>query len=136
MYTYEDYKNAPQALTIKEANQILLEIQKEITDEKAEKLYHDVELAGIEYIHVRTNWYRMTKEEKKAVNDQRTLKHNAVINSLDALADYLYDLDLDFDVDMDGDMLIDDILMMASDGEAFETEIGDKKARYLVKAAG
>lgn len=89
MYTYEDYKNAPQALTIKEANQILLEIQKEITDEKAEKLYHDVELAGIEYIHVRTNWYRMTKEEKKAANDQRTLKHNAVINSLDALADYL-----------------------------------------------
>ena len=58
----------------------------------------------------------------------------AARGQMNALADYLYDLDLDFDVDMDGDMLIDDILMQVSDAEIFETEIGDKKARYLVKA--
>ena len=69
-----------------------------------------------------------------AVFDFEDPSSDAARAQLDALADYLYDLDLDFDVDMDGDMLIDDILMMASDGEAFETEIGDKKARYLVQA--
>ena len=53
-------------------------------------------------------------------------------HQMNALADYLYDLDLDFDVDMDGDMLIDDILMQVSDGESFKIEIGDRKTTYSV----
>ena len=53
-------------------------------------------------------------------------------HQLNALADYLYDLDLDFDVDMDGDMMIDDILIRVSDAEEFEEELSDGKKRFLV----
>ncbi len=51
---------------------------------------------------------------------------------LNALADCLYDLDLDFDVDMDGDMLIDDLLMQVTEGEDFETLLGDRKRQFRV----
>ena len=78
--------------------------------------------------------FRMRWADEDALKILQLPADRYTVTETPDLADYLYDLDLDFDVDMDGDMLIDDILMQVSDAEIFETEIGDKKARYLVKA--
>lgn len=52
---------------------------------------------------------------------------------MNALSDYLYDLDIPFDVDEDGDMLLDDILVAVSDGEPFEQELKTKKVVFRFK---
>lgn len=58
-------------------------------DLHALSLYDKVIQASVEYIGIRTQWALLEKEERKAINNQRTEKHNAVIDSLDTLASYL-----------------------------------------------
>lgn len=56
-------------------------------------------------------------------------------DQMNEIADYLYDLDIPFAVDEDGDMMIDDILMSLSEGEAFAQTIAAGKKTYMIEGA-
>lgn len=88
MYTIQDYFNQPQALSFQEAETIHRQMVSQIDDSRSEELYRQCLQAGKDYIAVRCQWAFQTKDQRKQVNDTRTKKHNAVIRSLDALAQY------------------------------------------------
>lgn len=88
MYTYQTLLEQEQALSFQEADSLHQQLLPDENDPKENELYQEVLQAGKEYIAIRINWAFQTKEEKKSINDIRTQKHNAVINSLDALAQY------------------------------------------------
>lgn len=90
IYSIQSYKDQEQSFTIPEAANIHQKMIEEIgEDEKALELYEAVKKAGVEYIEIRTKWAILPKGERKAINDLRTEKHNAVIDSLDVLCEYL-----------------------------------------------
>ncbi len=90
IYSIQSYQEQEQSFTMKEAAEIHQAMIDEIgEDEKALELYENIKKAGVEYIEIRTKWAVLPKAERKAINDLRTEKHNAVIDSLDALAAYL-----------------------------------------------
>lgn len=118
IYSIQSYVEQEQSFTMEEAAAIHQKMIEEIgEDEKAVDLYEKIKKAGVEYIEIRTKWAVLLKEERKAINDLRTEKHNAVIDSLDALCVYLRSIGKEAD-------WRDDI-GYEKDGKYFRKRIGD-----------
>lgn len=90
IFQYKNYEKENEALNSDELKQIHEDMVKEIGEDKqALSLYDQIIQASIDYIGIRTKWALLDKESRKEINDQRTKKHNAVIDSFDNLASYL-----------------------------------------------
>lgn len=90
IYGYQNYQKERESLRLEECRRIQEVMAKEIgKDSHALELYDNIIRASVEYIGIRTQWALLDKESRKAINDQRTEKHNAVIDSFDQLASYL-----------------------------------------------
>lgn len=72
------------------------------------------------------------KDEQCQIFEIGDIDSAAYHDQMNAISDYLYELDIPFDVDEDGDMLIDDILMALSEEEPFEKIIREKKQTYSI----
>lgn len=73
------------------------------------------------------------KKENKEVFMIDAIDSSAYHDEMNAVSDYLYDLDIPFDVDADGDMMIDDILISLSEEEDFEQSFTAGKATYFIQ---
>jgi len=71
---YEEYLEKKDAITLQEANKILLKIQESIdtTDEDAQEIYNDFLEGALLYASVRSGWLSLSKEEKMDQDKGRT----------------------------------------------------------------
>lgn len=85
--------------------------------------------------------YKVTIETHKPKNKQvqsqefelRELDTPEYDQIMDEIADTLYDLELEYDdIEGDGDMIIDDLLIMISDCEEFETTLNGQRCDYII----
>lgn len=54
-------------------------------------------------------------------------------DGMEELSDYLFDLDIEYDeIEGADDIVVDDILVDAAEGESFETTIDSGKYRYII----
>lgn len=54
-------------------------------------------------------------------------------DGMEELSDYLFDLDIEYDeIEGADDIVVDDILVDAAEGESFETAIDSGKYRYII----
>ncbi len=87
---YDDYLEMKSALTFEEMADLHRQMINEIGDDEAAiELYNDLVAAANNYSPIRAGWLTWSREERDAHNDTRTINHDAVIVSLDALARYL-----------------------------------------------
>lgn len=64
-------------------------IYKEITAVDNEFLINEFHEKAIEYARIRTDWFFISIEEKRVINKNRTIKHDAFIDSINAISRYM-----------------------------------------------
>ena len=73
-----------------------------------------------------------SKKEKELI-DQLTIELEDFDTGMRQLEDLLYGLDVEYDdIEGDGDMIVDDMLMCASEEEPFEEILEGKKCIYKI----
>lgn len=91
MLTYDNYLEITDSLTFQEAIEIHSKILQYAitTDEDFQELLEDVVKAANNYANARANWSVQTNEEKRSVDESRTLLHNDFMATLNILARYM-----------------------------------------------
>lgn len=91
MLTYDHYLEAKDSLTFQEAENIYSRILKHSNDkdEDLQEFLTDVMQAANNYANTRSNWCIQTTEERRNVDEARTIQHNAFMVTLSILARYM-----------------------------------------------
>lgn len=84
-------------------------------------------------VSIQTQSNGKQKSEEMRVFEVDAIDSPSYHEQMNAISDYLYELDIPFDVDEDGDMLIDDIVMALAEEETFEKIIREKRTAYIIK---
>lgn len=88
--TYEEYLDAPRALTMEQMEALHREMTEEIgKDSEAEEIYEELIDKAVEYVQFRAEWKHMSREEKMDRDPSRTAKHDSLIVHFNMLARYL-----------------------------------------------
>lgn len=90
IYTYEDYRQEPGILTLKEMGQMHEEMRKDIgRDEEAMGMYKALLLAAERYVEKRNEWEFLSMSEKMEKDSERTAAHDVLLSKMTLLGRYL-----------------------------------------------
>ena len=90
VYTYDNYKDAVEALSLEECLRIHQEIVTAVSsDPDAEELYDELVEAAIDYTGVRAQWTIKPNSWKANHDNDRTIYHDSLIDAFNILARYL-----------------------------------------------
>lgn len=90
IYTYEDYQTMGKSLTFAEMAVLHKKIVEEVrNDEEALVFYQELYEAAVKYMESRSNWFRLSREEKMENDKIRTSRHDMFIVKLNQLYRYL-----------------------------------------------
>lgn len=88
--TYQDFINEKDALSFEVCTsyyQTLIGVLKQ-GDEDSLQYWNDFVSASVDYAKVRGEWLQLSREEKQARDEARTVKHNKVIYTLKIYVNY------------------------------------------------
>ncbi len=90
MYSFETYSHMTDTLTPEEFFDIHAKMTESVgNDADALELFDELMEHAIVYTDIRARWSMMSAEEKRAADETRTLKHDALIVKFNKLARYL-----------------------------------------------
>ncbi|MEK5393574.1 hypothetical protein NSQ59_25025 [Margalitia sp. FSL K6-0131] len=91
MLTYDHYLKMNDSLTFQEAIDIHSKILQTANtkDEDFQELLEDVIKAANNYANIRANWSIQTTDERKNIDEARTIQHNDFMATLKILARYM-----------------------------------------------
>ncbi len=89
--SFDTYSENMDALSMDD----FLEIHREMllsigNDDDALEFYDELMAASITYADIRARWSRMSRDEKRDIDETRTMKHDTVIVRINKLARYLH----------------------------------------------
>lgn len=90
LYTYQDYLQSRKSMSLEKMQELHQEIITEIgQDQDALEIYDELLKTAVRYLHFRSEWPTLLREEKMDKDSSRTACHNSIIIKINMLSRYL-----------------------------------------------